>query len=107
MGPDNFTWRIFPSPSSSQLPVMPETMTVEGPVTVKSLPSAARELQRILFEKTSCSEVGAHLGGVMLSRGVGGGIPGLVKGTKAPAGMAAPQLSSKVLLSVPSFAVSV
>ena len=107
MGPDNFTRITGLSLSASQTPLAPVTLTGEGPVILKSLPSPASELQWILFENTSWITRGAHPGGVRLSRGVGCGTAGLLKPTEEPAGTGVKQLSSNVLLSVPLVTVSV
>ena len=70
IGPARFK-TILLETAFTQLVAAPVMVTLDGPVTVKSLPSGATELQSIFFSKTNCKELGAHVNAVKLSIGVG------------------------------------
>ena len=61
MGAEKRTVTTAPKPPA-QSPVAPMTPTGEGPFTVKSLPSAAIELQSILFGKNIFTASGEQPG---------------------------------------------
>src|SRR6187431_1520462 len=100
MGVEKFTLTTLLSPSVLQMPVAPETVTAEVPVIIKSLPSGAIELHKIGSLNTSSKPVGAHPNLERLSIGVG--VNGYtVTGSDCPVGILRPQLSNKLLPSVP------
>src|SRR4051812_29444349 len=100
MGADRCTRITFVNPSALQTPSAPETVTAPGPLTMKSLPFAAIELQNIGSLKTSSSIPGAQPIGERLSIGVGTR-GNTVTGKDCAEGIPRLQLSSKLLLSVP------
>ena len=84
-------------------------LTIEtgaGPVIIKSLPSGATELQSMGVFKIILNSSGAHFTGTILSY-VGNCGGNKVKVTWSPMVIGVPQLSSKVLPSVPFFMVMV
>src|SRR5438309_9411900 len=89
-----------------QFPLAFVTVTGEGPVIIKSLPSGAMEEQRIGFLKTNCSLSGEHPTFVRLSITVGC-LAETIKGIFSPTGIPLPQLSNKVFLSFPFWMVTV
>jgi hypothetical protein len=76
------------------------------PVTVKSDPSAAIELQRIGFLKTSSRVLGEHPGFVRLSTGVGN-TGNTTTDLFSPTGMVLSQLSFRVFPSAPFLIVMI
>src|SRR5436190_21039476 len=100
MGADKCTLITLVNPSALQTPSAPETVTAAGPLTMKSLPFVAIELQNIGLLKTSSSISGAQPIGERLSIGVGTSGK-TVTGKDCPEGIPRLQLSSKLLLSVP------
>ena len=76
------------SPFGSHTPDADATVTADGPVTIKSVPFDAIDVQRMGELNTSFNEEGEQVTGTMLSIGTEGAA-GIVKLVEAPGGAGA------------------
>src|SRR6476661_5425938 len=87
-------------PLASQVPEADATVTVDGPLTTKSLPSLAIDEQRIGDAKTSFNDVGEQTTGTRLSMATGD-TGGIVNEAMSPAIVRLLQFPINVLPSMP------